>query len=210
MDRPIWLALSGLNRVNVADRSARDSTRSLRVIAVTVHPETSSPGRTPMIRSAASVAMYARAPCGPTTTPNSATPGGGKGKGCGARSTRAAMAAGAGGAFGRRFDENTGRSRVLDSRSSGTPATGLPETAGISTSVAASGIARTNALPVWSALAICAQAVEPCSATAATTSSWRHDVRSIRSPGMIGTGPMPCTVPRCSGFGGGRVMAGAT
>jgi hypothetical protein len=27
---------------------------------------------------------------------------------------------------------------------------------------------------------------------------------------MIGTGPMPCTVPRCSGFGGGRVMAGAT
>jgi hypothetical protein len=68
-DRSIWPAFATPNRVNVADRSARDNTRRRSVIALTVHPEMSSPGRTPMIRSAAPVAMNARAPCAPTTMP---------------------------------------------------------------------------------------------------------------------------------------------
>jgi hypothetical protein len=90
------------------------------------------------------------------------------------------MAGEAGGASGRRLGENRGRLRVSDRRSSRTSAIGLPETAGDSVSVTASGIVRTNAVLVALTLAIGARAVEPWSAaTAATTNSRRHDARSI-------------------------------
>jgi hypothetical protein len=108
-----------LNSVNVAERSSSDRSRRRPSIWLTFHPLISSPICTRSIFAVPERTM-ARVRSPSTTIPSRVTSGG-AGGGSGARST-----GGGGGGGGRRSEENSGRSRVVDRRSSDSVCKGLP------------------------------------------------------------------------------------
>jgi hypothetical protein len=111
-----------LNSVKVAERSSSDRSRRRPSIWLTFHPLISSPICTRSIFAVPARTM-ARVRSPSTTIPSRVTSGG-AGGGSGARST-----GGGGGAGGRRSEENSGRSRVVDRRSSDSVCKGLPRIA---------------------------------------------------------------------------------
>jgi hypothetical protein len=130
-----------LNSVNVAERSSSDRSMRRPSIWLTFHPLISSPICTRSIFAVPERTM-ARARSPSTTIPSRVTSGG-AGGGSGARST-----GGGGGAGGRRSDENSGRSRVADRRSSDSACKGLPRiAAGWSWDCAFAPVAKIEANP---------------------------------------------------------------